>query len=107
MFEAGADRDLMPEVSGKLHHHDAAILRFQAAQYFGAAIGAAIINKDDLVIQSLFGQSLGNAGMQRGKIFFLVEDRNDDRQHRRRQGLAPWPQDRGDQRRLLAMALGA
>ncbi|MGC3972985.1 MAG: hypothetical protein QM771_01185 [Nitrospira sp.] len=97
----------MAKISGKLHHDDPVILRFQTPQDLRALVVAAVVDKNNLVIQPLLGECPGKAGMESLQILFFIKDRNNDRQHRRKKCGAMLPENGGDQRRWLTMVLGS
>src|SRR5260370_30836323 len=80
VFEPGADRSLMPEVSRKGNDAQTAILAGQTSKDGAGAINAAVINKDKLIAKRLVvSQHGGKLIVSLFNRLFLVEARYDDR----------------------------
>ena len=65
MLQPRADGDLMTKIPGKLHDDNAMILRLETPQNLRALVLTAVIDKDNFIIQALFGQRLSEPGMER------------------------------------------
>ena len=62
--QAGLDRRLVAEVSGQMDHAHTRVLSRQSVQHLGTVVGAAVVNKKDLVVGAAGGQRLGEAAVQ-------------------------------------------
>jgi hypothetical protein len=82
VVDARGDRDLVPEVPRELHHVHGRVLGSEGQQAVQAAVRAAVIDEQDLVIQIVdAGADRLHPFVERVDPVYLVVDRNDDRQH--------------------------
>ncbi len=102
MIEASADRDLMTKIAGEFNHIARADPAQQSHVIIEAAIAAAIVDEDDLVLQSRSFQDSSQARVEFRKIFFLVVDRMTTKDRERSSQLAAGDDrlDRSDRRPL-------
>ena len=85
MIHAGRNGDLVPEIAGQAQQGHPAVTPGQFGHPAGGAIGAAIVDQDELELLRLPGHGRAQALVHQRKVFLFVQERHHDRYspHRR------------------------
>src|SRR5690606_3383060 len=78
--EAGGDSDLVAEVAGQAEHLDAGVFSGPVEKDLQRAVGAAVVDEDQLAVAGLFIHERGDGAAEHGQDFLLVVGRDDQRQ---------------------------
>src|SRR2546430_4080630 len=104
MRKAGGERRRLAEVASQAHEPHRAVGGDQSLHYIPRAVGAAVVDEDDLVVAPERLERGGEARVERLEVLPLVEDRQDDRDALAGAGAHPRASQRITQRSANARA---